>query len=96
MARRRGRPPRAGERAQHRVELHLTGTERVALRRLAAANGIGVADLLRYAVNWLSAVLEEDGTTMLLVGTSIVTLVPPAVDLKELLPARICRGARHS
>jgi hypothetical protein len=52
---RRGRPPRAGERSTHRVELRLTLGELRALKRLARANGTSVADLIRLAVADLAA-----------------------------------------
>ena len=47
---RRGRPPRAGERARARIELRLTLAEARAFNALATANGTTVADMIRLAV----------------------------------------------
>ena len=59
-ARRRGRPCRAGERATNRVEFHLTDAEMAAVRRLAAANGCGLADVVRLGLLTLAHDAGDD------------------------------------
>ena len=47
MAKRRGRPPRNGERATERIHLRLTLDEMRAIQRLAALNQCSLTDVLR-------------------------------------------------
>lgn len=49
--RRAGRPPRAESRAECRVEITITATERADLGRVAEAEGRPVASVVRDAVN---------------------------------------------
>lgn len=61
----RGRPPRAGERATERIELRLTLDELRAVRALAKANGATVADAIRLAVVGMAADAGEKPPVLL-------------------------------
>jgi len=61
VERRRGRPPRAGQRAAHRVEFRLTDDELARLEAVARENGKPVATVIREAINEFVADYAENG-----------------------------------
>ena len=61
VERRRGRPPRAGQRAAHRVEFRLTDDELARLEAVARENGKPIATVIREAINEFVADYAENG-----------------------------------
>jgi hypothetical protein len=61
VERRRGRPPRAGQRAAHRVEFRLTDDELARLEAVARDNGKPLATLIREAINEFVADYTDTG-----------------------------------
>jgi len=52
---RRGRPPRAGQRASERIEIVVTADERKAIARVAKDNRQTIAAVVREAINVFAA-----------------------------------------